>query len=285
MCAWHITILPILPRGEDFRTAFKGLGDVRSLMQKKVAVMALTATATKGTQEIIFSTVGMKNVFIVSRIPEKENIIYSVTKTATIPSAFSQYVEDLRVERETYPRLLIFCRTISDCANIYEFFHQRLGLECTHPIGAPDISHFRLVDMYTSVTTPGVKDQIQKHMQQGDSSLRVLICTNAFGMGIACKAVRSIVHWGAPADIEEYVQEVGRGGRDGGETNARLCFTKEGSISAEIHMKGYCVNRTECRRKLLMSYFVNDYFSRVMGSCKCCDVCKRCCKCAQCLNV
>ena len=280
----HYIFMPTPPRGEHFRTAFRGLGDVRSLMKNKVSVMALTATATKGTRETIFSTVGMTNVFIVSRMPEKENIIYSVTKTASIQSTFSSYAQDLRVQRKSYPRLLIFCRTISDCANIYEFFHDKLGKECTHPIGAPDISRFRLVDMYTSVTTSGVKDQIQQHMQQDDSSLRVLICTNAFGMGIDCKAVHSIVHWGAPEDMEEYLQEVGRGGRDGRETRAQLCYTKEKSIVAEKHMKDYCVNKTECRRKLLMSYFVDDYFSKVLGSCKCCDICQQCCTCSQCLN-
>ena len=61
----------------------------------------------------------------------------------------------------SHPRVLIFCRTISDCANIYEFFHQKLGHEFTHLIGTADI-YFHLVDMYTSVTTPGVKEQIQK---------------------------------------------------------------------------------------------------------------------------
>ena len=50
-------------------------------------------------------------------------------------------------------------------------------------------------------------------MQKGDSCLRVLICTNAFGMGIDCKAVHNVVHWGPPEEIEAYVQEVGRGGR------------------------------------------------------------------------
>lgn len=257
---------------------------MRSLMKKTVSVMALTATATKETRDIIFSTVGMKDVFTVSQIPEKENIIYSITKTTNIPSVFSQYVQELRVQRVSYPRVLIFCRTISHCANIYEFFHQKLGHEFTHPIGAPDISYFRLVDMYTSVTTPDVKEQIQKQMQQRDSCLRVLICTNAFGMGIDCKEVHSVIHWGPPGDIEAYVQEVGRGGRDGSETKACLYFDKEATAAVDRNMKRYCMNEAVCRRKLLMSYFVEQYSSSIMSSCKCCDVCKQCCRCVQCIK-
>lgn len=104
--------------GEDFPAAFRGLGDVRSIMKNNVAVMALTATATKGTQEIISSHNQHKKRIHRFSNSRKRNIIYSATKTATIPSEFSQYVQNLRVERETYPILLIFCRTISDCANI-----------------------------------------------------------------------------------------------------------------------------------------------------------------------
>ena len=150
MLAWHIITTTHtheysnLCRGEQFRTAFRGLGDVRSLMKKTVSVMALTATATRETRDIIFSTVGMTDVFIVSKIPEKENIIYSITKTTSIPAVFSQYVEELRVRRVSFPRVLIFCRTISDCANIYEFFCQKLGREFTHPMGAQTYHIFAL---------------------------------------------------------------------------------------------------------------------------------------------
>ena len=108
------------------------------------------------------------DVFIVSQISVKENIIYSITKTTNIPAVFSKYVGELRVQRGSYPRVLIFfCQTISGCANIYEFFRQKLEHEFTHPTGAPDISYFHFVDMYTSVTTLGVKKQIEKHMEKG----------------------------------------------------------------------------------------------------------------------
>ena len=122
------------------------------------------------------------------------------------------------------------------------------------------------------------------HMQKGDSCLRVLICTSAFGMGIDCKAVHNVVHWGPPEDIEAYVQEVGRGGRDGSETQACLYFDKGGMAAVDANMKRYCMNEALCRRKLLMSYFVQDYSSRVMRTCKCCDVCRQCCNCAQCIK-
>ena len=185
MCARHFTILPILPRGGRLSNSIQGARGCAQPHAEEGSGHGTHRNCNKGnTGNHVFLQSAWKTYSSFLEFQKRKTLsTHAVTKTATIPSAFSQYVQDLRVERETYPRLLIFCRTISDCANIYEFFHQRLGLECTHPIGAPDISHFRLVDMYTSVTTPGVKDQIQKHMQQGDSSLRVLICTNAFENG------------------------------------------------------------------------------------------------------
>ena len=69
------------------------------------------------------------------------------------------------------------------------------------PIGAPDISRFRLIDMFTHPTKKDVKDSIIRSFCQPDSHLRQVICTAAFGMGIDCPNVRQVVHWSAPADM------------------------------------------------------------------------------------
>ena len=81
----------ILHRGEQFRQAFRRLCDVRSFMKADVHVMALTATAMMQTHDIVFTTMGMKNMYIVSQPPEKANFRYSVSNTATFQLVLSDY--------------------------------------------------------------------------------------------------------------------------------------------------------------------------------------------------
>ena len=87
----------------------------------------------------------------------------------------------------------------------------------------------------------------------------MLICTNVFGMCTDCKAAHNVVDWGPPDHTEAYVHKVGRGGRDGSETQACPYFDKEGTAAVDAKMKHCCTNEVLCKRKLLMSYFVQDY--------------------------
>ena len=82
------------------------------------------------------------------------------------------------------------------------------------PNDAPDLPNYRMVDMYTSSTDPEVKEVIIQQFSKKQTP-KVLIATVAFGMGIDCKHVRQVIHFGPPVDIESYVQETGRAGRDG----------------------------------------------------------------------
>ena len=67
--------------------------------------------------------------------------------------------------------------------------------------------------MFTRITDEEVKEQIIKSFGS-NSHLRTVCATVAFGMGIDCSDVRQVIHLGAPNDIESYIQETGRGGRD-----------------------------------------------------------------------
>ena len=73
----------------------------------------------------------------------------------------------------------------------------------------------RLVDMYHAETPEAIKKHISKDMSKEDGHIRVLISTIAFGMGIDCKQISRIVHFGPSKNIECYVQESERAGRDG----------------------------------------------------------------------
>ena len=75
--------------------------------------------------------------------------------------------------------------------------------------------------MYHSCTDPEIKDHILLNFSK-PSHLRVVVATIAFGMGVDCPDVHQIVHIGAPNDVESYIQETGRAGRDGMQSVAIL---------------------------------------------------------------
>ncbi len=103
-----------------------------------------------------------------------------------------------------YPRVVVYCKSLKDCADIYEFFKNSLGANFTIPANAPTLLEFGLVDMFMSCTDQEVKDSIIKLFSK-TSNLRVIVATVAFGMGIDCPNVHQVIHYGSPSDVESYV--------------------------------------------------------------------------------
>lgn len=166
--------------------------------------MALTATATKKSRQIICQTLGI-NPVIIATSPNRPNIQYQVKlKKDTIEEQFAALVEEIKRKRSTTDRSVIFCKNYTDCGYIYLYFKNRLGAQMREPINAPDLARFRLVDMFSACHT--------KSFQNPEAPLTVLIATTAFGMGIDCP---NIQHYGPSSNIKSYLQETGRAGRDG----------------------------------------------------------------------
>ena len=99
-------------------------------------------------------------------------------------------------------------------------------------------------------------------------------------MGIDCMDVKQVIHWGPSSDIESYIQECGRAGREGHPSSALLYVKKSDLKSISKDMKQYCMQQEYCRRKLLCSYF--DSSTAAIEGCACCDVCARMCMCTDC---
>ena len=99
----------------------------------------------------------------------------------------------------------IYCRSLKDCGEIYSLFDSpRVG-------------------MYHSRTPEKIKEQVLKSFREEDGKCCVAIATSALRMGVNIQDVRRIIHYGVPHDLESYVQEVGRGSRDGKPCEAILC--------------------------------------------------------------
>ena len=200
--------------GQTFRAVLDCIGEVRSILPGSLNVMALIATATKTLRYSVTRAIGMHDPYILAKSPCKKNMMYSVSKFEALATTFKPVVEKLKSERISMPKIIIYGKSFSICVDIYLFFRAELGESITKLIGEPNLARFRLVDVFTSVTDQHQKDGIINAFTR-PSQLWVVIATIAFGMGIDCPDVRQIVHIGLPDDVESYIQETGRAGRDG----------------------------------------------------------------------
>ena len=202
-------------RGKDFRKEYGHLGEMRGLLNTSVNVMALTATATKQTRKDLCKSLCLLNPVMILESPEKSNIVYAVLKkVADIEETFVSLAEEIRKNRRSTDKTIIFCRMYEETSHIHLYLKSVLGEEMTDPIGYPDVSQFRLINRFTACTTPDVKYCIVKSFAQWNGRLRVIVATVAFGMGKDCPNIRRIIHWGPPSDVESYIQKTGRAGRD-----------------------------------------------------------------------
>lgn len=260
--------------GDKFRVAFAKLGDLRSVVPSETNVMALTATATQKTFHVIKERLSMSDPVLVSMSPLRNNISYRVLPKVDINQFCSEICTNLKTERCAYPKTVIFVQTYSDCCNIYLGLRRIMGAEILEPLGAPEMGQFLLVDVFTRVSTQEKKEQVIASFKLVDSTLRIIVATTAFGMGVDCPNIRQIYHWGSPSLLEDYVQQVGRAGRDGEAAVATISAVRVGKHTSK-EMRAYMENSTMCRRRLLFQDFLSYSEKDVtVTGLECCDICK-----------
>ena len=235
--------------------------------------MALTATATREVRIHVASIIGMRDPVLVTINPNKSSVCFMVREFVSIKKNFSNLAKELRMNT---PRVLIYCKRIKDCDEIYDFLESKLKEYIRHPIDSPDLSKYRLVDKYTSITDPKVKENIVASFTSS-SILRVVISTIAFGMGVNCCDITKVINVGPPYDCSDYIQQCGRASRTGEPADAILLCNKFYNQSADRDMKTYCSLVSGCRRNYLFGSFDNYVQPNCFQTCKCCDLCAKVC--------
>ena len=187
--------------GYDFRPAYLKIAEIRELLPE-VPVLALTATATPEVVTDIQARLKFRegNVFRMSF--ERKNLAYIVRKTDN--------------KTKEIPYIL---QRISGSAIIY-VRNRRRTKEITELLMNEGIT----ADFYHAGLDNAVKDLRQKRWQSGE--VRVMVATNAFGMGIDKPDVRIVLHLDLPDSPEAYFQEAGRAGRDGEKAYAVILYSK-----------------------------------------------------------
>ena len=247
--------------------------------------LALTATATNHTKTAISQSLRLDDPLVVSIIPDRPNIHYSLVKLSvrdvTIP--FKWLAKDLQVCRKKTVKTIVFCRSIAACVKLYKFFLSYLRSESYEPKeGASQKISQRLFAMYHARVDERDKELILSSFKPENSICRVLFSTIVFGVGVDIVDIRTVIHYGPPNDIESYVQESGRAGRDGKPSRAIL-YVYPGSLLGHIDkaMKGYCtLEEGLCRRNELLKNFpakqlrisydpLHFYCDHCVSQCKC----------------
>jgi len=198
--------------GYDFRPPYLRIAEVRSIFPE-IPVLALTATAVPQVVEDIQAKLNfsVKNVF--SKSFTRKNLAYVVSR-----------------EEDKIKKLLRVCNGVPGSGIVY-VRNRRLTKEIAELLMNNSIS----ADFYHAGLEPAVRLSRQHDWMEGRT--RIIVATNAFGMGIDKPDVRLVVHIDIPDTLEAYYQEAGRVGRDGVKSYAVMLFNEHDIVNSRHHLE------------------------------------------------
>ena len=201
--------------GYDFRPAYLEIKEIKQLIGD-VPTIALTATATKSVAEDIMRILDFQEANVISSGFERANLSYVVRN-----------VDD------KFGNMLKICNGVQGCGIVYVRERKR----------CEEISSFlRQNGITADFYHAGLSKDLRNHKQDAwkKDEIRVMVATNAFGMGIDKPDVRFVVHYDLPDSLEAYFQEAGRAGRDGKRAYATLLWNSTDiSRLRQIHTISY----------------------------------------------